>query len=151
MSSDQKVRKLEFWTSPESFYSRGPVPERRDRSPSEQCCGSLEATGPWQARPVPSAPSHIFLTLSSSLVLGAWTWSLLERRSSPLELGLKLLRGWTFEARLIGVEPSLGLDWKGSSSFWSFGRDFFSRGILRLVDNSVRRIEGARDGSVGLT
>ena len=28
------------------------------------------------------------------LVLGAWTWSLQERRSSPFELGLKLLRGW---------------------------------------------------------
>nr|CAD1839577.1 unnamed protein product [Ananas comosus var. bracteatus] len=36
-----------------SFYSRGPVPGRRDRSPSEQCCGSPEATGPWRTRPVP--------------------------------------------------------------------------------------------------
>nr|CAD1827911.1 unnamed protein product [Ananas comosus var. bracteatus] len=35
------------------FYSRGPVPDRRDRSPSEQCCAAGEATGPWQSRPVP--------------------------------------------------------------------------------------------------
>nr|CAD1837646.1 unnamed protein product [Ananas comosus var. bracteatus] len=46
----KKVRKPEFWMSPESFYSRGPVPERRDRSPSEQCCGSLGATGPKRER-----------------------------------------------------------------------------------------------------
>nr|CAD1823375.1 unnamed protein product [Ananas comosus var. bracteatus] len=39
--------------SPESFYSRGPVPEGRDRSPCEQCCAAVEATGPWQSRPVP--------------------------------------------------------------------------------------------------
>nr|CAD1832711.1 unnamed protein product [Ananas comosus var. bracteatus] len=32
---------------------RGPVPEKRDRSPSEKCCGSPEATGPLQARPIP--------------------------------------------------------------------------------------------------
>nr|CAD1829370.1 unnamed protein product [Ananas comosus var. bracteatus] len=37
----------------ESFYSRGPVPDRRDRSPSEQCCAAGEVTGPWQSRPVP--------------------------------------------------------------------------------------------------
>nr|CAD1817272.1 unnamed protein product [Ananas comosus var. bracteatus] len=32
---------------------KGPVPDKRDRSPSEQCCVAGEATGPWQLRPVP--------------------------------------------------------------------------------------------------
>nr|CAD1822933.1 unnamed protein product [Ananas comosus var. bracteatus] len=38
--------------SPESFYSRGPVPGGRDRSPWNSVAAACEATGPWRMRPV---------------------------------------------------------------------------------------------------
>nr|CAD1839660.1 unnamed protein product [Ananas comosus var. bracteatus] len=55
--------------------------------------------------------------------LKAWTWSLQERRYSPLELGLELLRR-AFEARFLGLEPSFGLDWKDPSLLSELERDF---------------------------
>nr|CAD1839686.1 unnamed protein product [Ananas comosus var. bracteatus] len=47
------IRKIKVKFDLDVHHFRGPVPDRRDRSPSEQCCDAGEATGPWQSRPVP--------------------------------------------------------------------------------------------------
>nr|CAD1844021.1 unnamed protein product [Ananas comosus var. bracteatus] len=71
--------------------------------------------------------------------------SLVVDQSSTLE-DLKLV--WGYLGRLVlGFYPLI----LGLLSFGALEEISSLEGILRLVDNSVRRIEGARDGSVGLT
>nr|CAD1818413.1 unnamed protein product [Ananas comosus var. bracteatus] len=63
--------------------------------------------------------------------LKAWIWSLQERRSSPLELGLEPLRRLGFEAQFVGLESSFGLDWRDSNSLLELERDFLLPRVLR--------------------
>nr|CAD1822839.1 unnamed protein product [Ananas comosus var. bracteatus] len=109
--------------SPPHFSSLNPLYtlDREEEEEGEEEEGGKEKRfGATSGLGASSPPSHL------PWCLKAWTWSLQRGRSSPLELGLELLRRFTFEARLIGLEPSLAWIGRAQALFWSFGRDFYS-------------------------